>query len=98
MNKSLLYDAVICENAEEEVKNYFLLNKNCGVSLEMVWDGFKAVIWGHFISVATSCKRTKSLIINELKAKIAFLEAKHIWCVCSYNLYRTVLYYSKFKI
>lgn len=77
LNKSLLSDSVISDAAANEISNYFLLNKDCGVSSETVWDAFKAVIWGHFISVATSCKKAKLQIITDLKSKIAWLEERH---------------------
>lgn len=31
LNKSLLSDPTICETATNEITNYFLLNKDCGV-------------------------------------------------------------------
>lgn len=77
LNKSLLSDPAICEIAASEITNYFLLNKDCGVSSEIAWDAFKAVIRGHFISVATSCKKAKLQVITDLKSKIAWLEERH---------------------
>lgn len=74
LNKSLLSDPVICETAATEITNYFLLNKDCGVPSEVVWDAFKAVIRGHFISVGASCKKAKLQVVTDLKARIAWLE------------------------
>lgn len=77
LNKSLLLDAVICETTAEEIMNYFLLNKDCGIPSDTVWDTFKALLRGYFISVAVSCRKAKVQAISELKAKIAFLEDRH---------------------
>lgn len=77
LNKSLLRDAVICDQIEKEIENYFLLNQNCGVSRGVVWDAFKAVVRGLFISAEASCRKAKQQILTELNSKIAFLEAKH---------------------
>lgn len=76
-NKSLLLDTVLFENIVEEITNYFRLNSDCGVSYETVWDAFKAVLRGYFISVAASCRKTKTRVVSDLKAKIAFLEDWH---------------------
>lgn len=73
-------DPIICENIEKEIQNYFLLNENCGVSSGTVWDAFKAVIRGNFISVAASCKKTKMKTLLDLRIKIAYLKAKHLRC------------------
>lgn len=45
----------------------------------MVWDAFKAVMRGHFISVASAHKKAK--VVSDIKANIAFLEAKRyqVW-------------------
>lgn len=77
LNTSLLKDPVICGQIEEEIKNYFLINTNCGVSRGTVWDAFKAVVRGSFISAAASCKKAKQHILTDLTSKIAFLEARH---------------------
>lgn len=44
----------------------------------MVWDAFKAVMRGHFISVASAHKKAKGKVVSDIKANIAFLEAKLI--------------------
>lgn len=77
LNKSLLSDPVICKAAVTEISNFFLLNKDCGVSSETVWDAFKAVIRGHFISVSASYKKARMQTITDLKSKIAWLEDRH---------------------
>lgn len=78
LNSSLLHDAVICEQMETMIKDYFSLNENCRVHQNIVWDAFKAVARSHFISVASACKKTKEQVTSDLKAKIAFLESRHI--------------------
>lgn len=44
----------------------------------MVWDTFKVVMRGHFISIASARKKAKEKVISDIKANIAFLEAKHL--------------------
>lgn len=78
LNVSLLQDPVLCEQTEEEIKNYFEANKVGDTSNEIIWDAFKAVIRGHFLSVASTRKKVKAKIVSEIKANIAFLETKHI--------------------
>lgn len=77
LNKSLLRDTIICEQIEEEIKNYFSLNSNYGVSKEIVWDAFKTVVRGLFMSATASRKKAKQQILTDLNSNIAFLEARH---------------------
>lgn len=69
---------MLFEQTEEEIQNYFTLNSDCGVSKTTIWDAFKAVIRGHFISVASARRKAKENIVSDIKAKITFLEAKHV--------------------
>lgn len=78
LDKFLLSDPLTCDNIHNEIKDYFTHNANCGVSPDIVWDTFKAFVWGHFISVPIACRKMKEKATTELKAKIAYLEAKHM--------------------
>lgn len=53
LNTRLLFNPVVTDELEEQIKEYFQLNSSCGVAQEIVWDAMKSVVRGKFISLSS---------------------------------------------
>lgn len=74
INRALLRDTIATASIQSEIKQYFDLNTHCGVSQNIVWGVFKAVINGQWIAVASTYRKEKESIIRDIKDKIKTLE------------------------
>lgn len=75
-NQNLLYLELIDSDLEDELRNYFALNNNCGVWPHMVWDAMKVVIRGKIIAITSAYDKQKKYKEESLQ-KISNLEAQH---------------------
>lgn len=71
MPEFLLTDEMSKLALENEIKQFFYLNSDCGVAEETVWDAFKVVLRGQVISLASANKKK---IVMEIKSKIKLLK------------------------
>lgn len=75
---SLLHDELSKITIQSEIKQFFELNSDCGVPTNVVWDAFKAIIRGQWISVMSAYKKEKEKTIATFKDKIEKLEDRHL--------------------
>lgn len=65
-NQNLLHLEPLRLNLETEIKNYFDMNLDCGVSLAIVWDAMKPVIRGRIIALTSAYKKQKQKYRDDL--------------------------------
>lgn len=78
LNISLLNDSQCRKYIEEQFEEYMLFNDNETVSPSTLWDAAKAVIRGKLISWSARKKKEKEKQINDLTAKLKYLEIRHM--------------------
>lgn len=57
LNSNILEDPLLFNYIKKHLEEYFSLNKTDDVSIQTTWEASKAVIRGHFISLAASKKK-----------------------------------------
>lgn len=78
LNKALLVEELYRPNIMAEIEQFFAFHKDCGVSVPVVWDTFKAVMRGQLLLMATACKKEREKLVKNLKDKIIQLEKKYL--------------------
>lgn len=82
LNKNLLAVDIVNKEISKEIKEYFEFNKDCGVSQNIIWDAFKAVLRRKYISLSSAYKKTKEALKDNLLSNIEKLEALHKKTYC----------------
>lgn len=77
LNTNLLNLESWSSQLEDEIKTYFEINGNCGVSPPLVWDTMKAVMRGKAIAITASYNKEKQCLRSELLLSIKTLELQH---------------------
>lgn len=90
LNSSLLAKDSVKADITTEIKNFFFDNSNCGVSSQMTWDAFKAVLRKKFISLSSFYKKQQEHLRIQLLDRIKTLEQIHKR-TCSKKIYKQLL-------
>lgn len=90
LNTNLLNQELLGSQLEEEIKAYFEINGDCGVSSQLVWDAMKMVVRGKAIAIEASYRKEKRHLQSELLSSIKALEFQHK-ATCNAKVYKKLL-------